>query len=202
MRQAFMQKVDESMKETYADEQFMRKMIEEVKYVTEKEIQLHKKTRGEAEIMDAPLGDLVFYHVGFNDENQNKQCQEMKRKLDLNEQLYFSHVIRGYSDKLLWPEVQKLVKMKKCPVPFVTIAEILYAAENKELASDTFCKITDEELRVEKLIEYKFWGVAMDEMLRTRLHEDYEDRLMAFAQAEGARWVAAEWARKKEVALR
>ena len=57
------------MKETYVDEQFMRKMIEEVKYVTEKEIQLHRKTRGEAEIMDAPLGDLVFYHVGFNDEN-------------------------------------------------------------------------------------------------------------------------------------
>lgn len=38
MRQAFMQKVDESMRETYVDEQFMRKMIEEVKFVTEKEI--------------------------------------------------------------------------------------------------------------------------------------------------------------------
>ena len=66
-------------------------------------------------------------------------------------------------------------------MPFATIAEILYAADNRELASDTFCKITDEELRVEKLIEYKFWGVAMDEMLKTRLHDDYEDRLLGFA---------------------
>jgi len=92
--------------------------------------------------------------------------------------------------------------MKKCPVPFATIAEILYAVDNKELASDTFLKIADEELRVDKLIEYKFWNVAMDEMLRTRLHEDYEERLLGFASAEGARWVAAEWGRKKEVAIR
>mmetsp|Transcript_23833 Transcript_23833/g.31912 ORF Transcript_23833/g.31912 Transcript_23833/m.31912 type:complete len:93 (-) Transcript_23833:99-377(-) len=92
--------------------------------------------------------------------------------------------------------------MKKCPVPFVTVAEILYAADNRELASDTFCKISDAELRIEKLIEYKFWGVAMDEMLRSRLNEDYEDRLIGFAQAEGASWVIAEWNRKKEVALR
>lgn len=98
--------------------------------------------------------------------------------------------------------MQKLVKMKKCPVPFATIAEILYAAENRELASDTFCKISDAELRIEKLIEYKFWNVAMDEMLKARLHEDYEERLIGFAQAEGQSWVIGEWNRKKEVALR
>ena len=140
--------------------------------------------------------------MGFNDPNWNKESQDIFRKCGLNEQLYFSHVIRGYSDKLLWPEVQKLVKMKKCPVPFATVAEILYAAENRELASDTFCKISDAELRIEKLIEYKFWNVAMDEMLKARLHEDYEERLIGFAQAEGQSWVIGEWNRKKEVALR
>ena len=30
---------------------------------------MHKKTKGEAPLMDAPLGDLVFYYVGFNDAN-------------------------------------------------------------------------------------------------------------------------------------
>jgi len=72
------------MRETYTDE-FMRKTIEEARYVTDKEIQLYKKTSGEAKFVDSPLGDLVFYYVGFNDTNSNKECQEIFRKLQLNE---------------------------------------------------------------------------------------------------------------------
>mmetsp|Transcript_30106 Transcript_30106/g.39971 ORF Transcript_30106/g.39971 Transcript_30106/m.39971 type:complete len:93 (+) Transcript_30106:2390-2668(+) len=92
--------------------------------------------------------------------------------------------------------------MKKCPVPFSTIGEILHAADNTELACDTFVKIVDPEMRIEKLIEYKFWGVAMDEMLRTRLYEDFEHRLMGRARSEDANWVISEWQRKKSVALK
>ena len=54
-------------------------------------------------------------------------------------------MIRGYADKLLWPEVSKIIKMKNPPVPFSTIAEILFAASNKELAADTFCRVPDKE---------------------------------------------------------
>jgi ribosomal 30S subunit maturation factor RimM len=44
MRQAFIQKADESMKETYNDE-FFKKQIEEVKVVTQKQIQYFLKTQ-------------------------------------------------------------------------------------------------------------------------------------------------------------
>ena len=47
------------------------------------------------------------------------------------------------------------------------MGEILCETENTELACDTFTKIADPERRIEKLIEYRFWGVAMDEMLST-----------------------------------
>mmetsp|Transcript_23833 Transcript_23833/g.31910 ORF Transcript_23833/g.31910 Transcript_23833/m.31910 type:complete len:112 (-) Transcript_23833:450-785(-) len=84
MRQAFMQKVDESMREVYTDE-FMRKTVEEARHVNEKQITLFKQTRGDTNLVDAPLGDFIFYYVGFNDVAKNKECQDMFRKLALNE---------------------------------------------------------------------------------------------------------------------
>lgn len=92
--------------------------------------------------------------------------------------------------------------MKNCPMSFVTMGEILCETDNTELACDTFSKITDPERRIEKLIEYRFWGVAMDEMLSTNLYEDFEHRLIGMARNEGANWVLSEWNRKKSVALK
>ena len=92
--------------------------------------------------------------------------------------------------------------MKPCPVPYQTVGEILHATENSELACDSFVKIQDPEVRIEKLIEYKFWNIAMDEMLQTRLYEDFEHRLIGFARASDASWVISEWQRKKGIALR
>ena len=91
--------------------------------------------------MDESLGNLVFYLVGHNTDQMNKESQELFRNLHLNESLYFSHVIKGYAAKLLWPEVSKLIKMNKPPVPYATMAEIVDAAGNRELASETFCKV-------------------------------------------------------------
>jgi len=71
--------------------------------------------------------------------------------------------------------------MKNCPVSFIIMGEILSETENTELACDTFSKIDDHERRIEKLIEYSFWGVAMDEMLSTGLYEDFEPRLIGRA---------------------
>ena len=111
MRQAFLQKAEESLKDTYGDD-FLKKSLEEVKVVTEKQIVHFKKSGGEHLLVDQPLGDLVYFFVGHNQPAMDKESQELMRKLQLNEQLYFSHVIRGYSAKLLWPEVSKLIKMK------------------------------------------------------------------------------------------
>lgn len=197
MRQAFLQKADESLRDTFGDE-FLRKIVEEVKVVTDKEIVHFKKTSGEAKLVDQSLGDLVFYLVGFNQTDTNEELQKLFRALQLNEQLYFSHVIRGYADKLQWPEISKLIKQKNCPVPFSTVAEILFAAGNNQLASETFCRVPDKEQRIELLLEYKFWGAAMEEMCKTRLHEEYEDMLFHLAQQNGQGWVIAEFNRKKE----
>lgn len=86
-------------------------------------------------------------------------------------------MIRGYADSRCWPEISKIIKMKNPPVPFATIAEILYAADNRELASDTFCKVSDKELRVDLLLDFQFWAAAMEEICKTRQHEDYEEIL-------------------------
>ena len=111
----------------------------------------------------------------------NTESQKLFRSLQLNEQLYFSHAVKGYAAKLHWPEITKILKQKGPPVPFSTAAEIIYNAENRELSADTFCKVPDKEQRVELLLEYKFWVPAMEEMCKTRLHEEYEDMLIGTA---------------------
>ena len=84
-------------------------------------------------------------------------------------------------------------------MPFATVAEILYAAGNRELAADTFCRVQDKEQRIELLLDYQFWVPAMEEMCKTRLHEEYEDVLIGQAQQAGqGGWVVAEYNRKKE----
>ena len=88
--------------------------------------------------------------------------------------------------------------MKGPPVPFSNIAEILYAAGNRELAADTFCKVPDKDQRIELLMDHQFWIPAMEEMCKNRLHEEYEDMLIGQAQQAGQGWVIAEYNRKKE----
>ena len=122
----------------------------------------------------------------------------MKHKLDLNEQLYFSHVTKGYAEKLAWPEIQKLMKNRGPPVPFSTAAEILYEVGNKELSADMFVKVSDKEQRIELLLDYQFWVPAMEEMCKNRLHEEYEDMLIGQANQAGQTWVGAEYNRKLE----
>jgi len=128
------------------------------------------------------LGDLVFYFVGHNEEKMDLEARNLFRSLALNEQLYFSHVIRGYADKALWPEIQKMIKIKNPPVPFATIAELLYSAGNKEVAAETFCRVPDKEQRIELLLDYQFWVPAMEEMCKNKLHEEYEDVLIGQAK--------------------
>ena len=75
----------------------------------------------------------------------------------------------------------------------------MYAAENRELASDTFCRVTDKEQRVELLLDYQFWPAAMEEMCKNRLVEEYEDMLIGSAnQAGQGGWVIQQWNRTKE----
>lgn len=74
----------------------------------------------------------------------NQEAQKLYRTLQLNEQLYFSHAVKGYADNLHWPDISKILKLKGPPVPFSTAAEILYYANNRELAADTFCKVPDK----------------------------------------------------------
>ncbi len=126
------------------------------------------------------------------------EARDLKQKLDLNEQLYFSHVVKGYAEKLQWPEISKLMKVRSPPVPFSTVAEILYEVGNKELSADMFVKVSDKEQRIELLLDYQFWIPAMEEMCKNRLHEEYEDMLIGQANQNGDRWVAAEYNRKLE----
>ena len=83
-------------------------------------------------------------------------------------------------------------------MPFSTAAEILYEEGNRELSADTFCKVADKEQRIELLLDYKFWVPAMEEMCKTKLHDEYEDMLIGTAMQDGQGWVQAEWNRKRE----
>lgn len=141
-RCAFFGKAKESLTTVYEDK-FVKQMLVEEEAVCKKEVEFFQKSQ--EPLVDKPLGDLIQYLVGFNQEKMDTEARNLNRGLSLNEQLYFSHVIKGYGDKALWPEIQKIIKVKHPPVPFATIAELLYAAGNREVAAETFCKVPDKE---------------------------------------------------------
>ena len=78
-------------------------MMVEEENVSKKEVEFFQKTH--EPLVDKPLGDLIQYFVGFNEEKMDTESRNLNRGLSLNEQLYFSHVIKGYGDKALWPEI-------------------------------------------------------------------------------------------------
>ena len=201
VRRAILQKAEDHARQTYQDE-FIRKMFEQTRIFNEKQLQIYKQTSGDVQIVDKPAADVTAYLYGTNDARRCAEAEDLMRKLHLNEQLHFSFVVRGQAEKLLWPEILKITTQKNCPVPYVTVGEILYQTDNKELACDTFRKIGNNENRIEKLIEYRFWTVAMDEIIRTDLYEDFEHRLIGMARAQGESWVISEWHRKRDVAMR
>lgn len=172
--------------------------MKELKIVSKKQVEVFQRTNGDAKLIDKSCGDLIYYLIGENTEKSCGESRDLFRSLQLNEQLYFSHVVRGFASKLLWPEVSKIIKTKGPPCPYSTIAEILYEADNKELAADTFCKVPDKEQRIELLLDYKFWVPAMEEMCKTKLHEDYAANLIGLAKQNGQGWVEAEFVRKLE----
>ena len=97
------------MAETYQD-QFLAKNMEEIKEVSKKQIEYYKKTNGEEKLIDSSLGDLVQFFVGKNEDKMNQESQKLFRTLRLNEQLYFSHVVKGYARTTCWPEISKVLK--------------------------------------------------------------------------------------------
>ena len=97
------------MAETYQDP-FLTKNMEEIKEVSKKQIEYHKKTNGEEKLIDSSLGDLVQFFVGKNEDKMNQESQKLFRTLRLNEQLYFSHVVKGYAETACWPEISKVLK--------------------------------------------------------------------------------------------
>ena len=88
----------------------MIKNMEEIKEVSKKQIEYYKKSNGENNLIDSSLGDLVQFFVGKNEDKMNEESKKLFRALRLNEQLYFSHVVKGYAENLHWPEIAKVLK--------------------------------------------------------------------------------------------
>ena len=126
-------------------------------------------------MVDSSLSDLIHFFVSQNDKKTDEESKNLNRSLNLNEQVYFSVVIKAYADAQLWPEVAKFNKMKTPPVPFSTIGELLFDAGNREMSSDTFRKVQNKDMRIDLLIDHSFWKPAIEEMLETKLYEDYEE---------------------------
>ena len=110
-----------------------------------------------------------------DEKKYDKECQNLKRSLNLNESIYFAIVVRAYANAKNWPSVVQIMKEKKQPVPMSTIGEILCDAGNRELAQDAFRKVPQKDIRVELLMEHQFWKPAVEEICANKLCEDYED---------------------------
>jgi len=89
-----MQKAEDYARNTYGDE-FLRKIMEEARHLTEKQVQIYKRSNGSMRIVDKSGGDLIAYLAGSNEATKVAEAEQLLRQLQLNESLYYSHVVRG-----------------------------------------------------------------------------------------------------------
>ena len=104
IRNSALEKAAKSLSTTYKD-QFYVKLIGEINEVNQKQIQYYKETSSKVELVDKPLGDLIYYFVSQNAKKTDEEAKSLKRSLNLNEQVYFSIAVRAYADSKNWPEV-------------------------------------------------------------------------------------------------
>ena len=65
MRQAFFKKAEESLEDTYFDDFFVQ-IIQEVKSVTQKQIECYRKSNKKEKLVGLSLGDFVCHLAGKN----------------------------------------------------------------------------------------------------------------------------------------
>ena len=150
-----MERAAKNLQVIYKD-QFYTKMIGEANEVTKKQIQIFKESGGKAEVLDRSLSNTIEYFVKQANDKNDEESKNLKRQLQLNEQVYFTCVIKGYAEAQMWADITKLVKMlKKCPVPFPTIIEICFKGGNMELVKECLLKgVIQNSERVELMIEF------------------------------------------------
>jgi hypothetical protein len=112
IRNSLVEKAGKSLNQTYKD-QFYTRLMGELNEVTLKQIQFFRESKGSDELVDKPLGDLVNYFVSKDEKKYDKECQNLKRSLNLNESIYFAIVVRAYANAKNWPSVVQIMKEKK-----------------------------------------------------------------------------------------
>ena len=153
VRSGIVEKAGKSLNQTYKD-QFYTRLMGEINEVTLKQVQYFRETHSKDELVDKSLSDLIYYFVAKDEKKFDGESKNLKRSLNLNEQVYFAIAVRAYAESKNWPQVVQIMKMKNPPVPYSTMGEILCDAGNRELAQDAFRKVPNKDLRVELLIEH------------------------------------------------
>jgi hypothetical protein len=68
----------------------------------------------------------------------------------------------------MFTEIQPKIDMKKPPVPFASMGELLYSANDKERAVKAIRKVPDVEVRIQMLMSYKCWEPCVQEMQNSK----------------------------------
>ncbi len=72
-------------------------------------------------------------------------------------------------------------------------------SDKRDLALTAFLEVQPESLRVELLLDHKYWPECVDELCKNRLNRKFEDRLEDEATKSGQlRMVQSELNKKKE----
>ena len=71
--------------------------------MTLKQIQYYKESHSKDELVDKPLSDIIHYFVAKDVKKFDDEAKNLRRSLNLNEQVYFTIAVRAYADRKNWP---------------------------------------------------------------------------------------------------
>jgi hypothetical protein len=92
--------------------------------------------------------------VGEGPHRNDDSAKRLRKDLNLPERVFETIIVQAHIKEKMWMDVKAKIDMKKPPLPFASIGELCFTANNKEKAVDAIKKIPDQEQRIYMLIDY------------------------------------------------
>ena len=153
-------------------------MFNEIMQVQSQQEKVYRDEKGKFNV-NGSLGESLGHWATQNQGKNSEICRNLKKELKLDEQVYFQLMTYHFAANAQWDNINEFLKMKKPPCSVVAIGDICNHFRNREMALTCFNeKVSDVDEKITLLIDYAFWGEAIQQVFRNNKQDEYLDQII------------------------
>lgn len=163
----------------YKENNFYMQMFEHMQTVGDKAGTLYRESKQQTDVVDGSLQNYIGLLVGEGKHRNENKAKDLRKHMNIPERLFETIIVQAHIKDKMWMDVKAKIDMKKPPVPFASIGELCYSANNKEKAIEAIKKVSDQEVKIMMLMNYKCWQPCVEEIFATKTPERWIEQLLS-----------------------